>query len=170
MDRAATLKAKSTRLSSNFTLYEMIGSSSHPELVQYPSEEVINHLKNFCETVLQPLRDKFGPIRVNSGYRNAKLNKRVGGVSNSVHLIIDPNNGEFLGVAADIVPTKMDIIDAFEYIARNAENVKTAIIYRKPAVTRNPFIHIDTRVSRKTRAILEKTTPNTYVDYVFRGE
>lgn len=36
--------------------------------------------------VLQDLRDKYGSLVVTSGYRCAKYNKRVGGVSNSWHL------------------------------------------------------------------------------------
>ena len=44
--------------------------------------------------VLDPARERIGmPIRVNSGYRSQQLNKTVGGVSDSQHL---------LGEAADV--------------------------------------------------------------------
>jgi hypothetical protein len=36
--------------------------------------------------VLQPLRDRFGPIRINSGYRCPELNEAVGGVQSSQHM------------------------------------------------------------------------------------
>lgn len=46
------------------------------------------------DNVLDPLREAWGkPIYVNSGYRNARLNKLVGGVATSNHLT---------GKAADI--------------------------------------------------------------------
>ncbi|MBO4593473.1 MAG: peptidase M15 [Bacteroidaceae bacterium] len=42
---------------------------------------------NLCTNVLQPIRDAYGkPIIVGSGYRCPKLNKAVGGVSNSQHM------------------------------------------------------------------------------------
>ena len=35
--------------------------------------------------ILQPLRDKLGPIRINSGYRSEDLNKAIGGSGISQH-------------------------------------------------------------------------------------
>lgn len=59
-----------------------------------PTQEVIDNLTKLIEAVLDPLRKLWnGPIVVNSGYRSETLNKAVGGVSNSHHL---------LGCAADI--------------------------------------------------------------------
>lgn len=159
-------KAKNTRLSKNFTLYELIRSDSYPNHVVYPSEQVINLLTDFCEKVLQPIRDKFGPIRINSGYRNPRLNKAVGGVSDSVHQILNPDHSDIIiGVAADIVPLKAEINEVYKYIRDNMENVKTIIMYKRPSVTRTPFIHVDTRIMRKGRAFLEKIAAGRYIDY-----
>lgn len=59
-----------------------------------PSQQVINKLTALVENVLDPLREAWGaPIHVNSGYRCAALNKAVGGVPTSQHI---------LGEAADI--------------------------------------------------------------------
>ena len=59
-----------------------------------PSQQVINNLTALVENVLDPLREAWGaPIHVNSGYRCAALNKAVGGVPTSQHI---------LGEAADI--------------------------------------------------------------------
>ncbi len=60
-------------------------------------EALIPNLRNLCEQVLEPLRVYYGrPIIISSGYRSPPLNKAVGGVSNSQHL---------LGEAADIAPS-----------------------------------------------------------------
>ena len=81
------------RLSKNFTLAELT-ATSHRKLQDTPSMEVIQNLQHLCIYVLQPLRDKVGaPVYINSGYRSKKLNAKVGGVTNSRHL---------LGKAADI--------------------------------------------------------------------
>ena len=56
--------------------------------------ETRTNLIKLIELLLDPIRTKWGkPIKVNSGYRCSKLNRMVGGVSTSQHL---------LGEAADI--------------------------------------------------------------------
>lgn len=51
------------------------------------SREVENNLIALVGAVLDPLRKAYGnAISVTSGYRNAKVNKGVGGVGNSQHL------------------------------------------------------------------------------------
>ena len=88
------------QLSTNFRLSEFTRSDTAKRLgivnVCSSVEQVLN-LAYLCHTVLQPLRDRFGPIRINSGYRCPELNEAVGGVANSHHL---------RGEAADIyLPT-----------------------------------------------------------------
>ncbi len=59
-----------------------------------PSQQVIAKLTALVDNVLDPLREAWGaPIHVNSGYRCRELNKAVGGVPASQHI---------LGEAADI--------------------------------------------------------------------
>lgn len=48
-----------------------------------------------CQMLLEPARLATGPIIVNSGFRNARVNRLVGGVAGSQHL---------RGQAADIRP------------------------------------------------------------------
>lgn len=57
-------------------------------------QPIIENLRYLCTHVLEPLRQHFNvPILINSGYRCPDLNRAVGGVPNSQHLI---------GQAADI--------------------------------------------------------------------
>lgn len=155
---------QNTKLSENFNLYELIKSDNFSHLMFEPTAPVIVALVKFAENVLQPLRNYAGPLRINSGYRNPRLNKAVGGVYNSVHQIY--YNEEFIGVASDIVPK--DKSKSLEHIAKWAYDnlpVKTVIIYRSPLVTKTPFIHIDTRVTREGKALLEKVGPNKYIPF-----
>lgn len=56
--------------------------------------EVRDNVKALVENILQPLRDAWGgPLFINSGYRCLELNKAVGGVPTSQHV---------LGMAADV--------------------------------------------------------------------
>ena len=88
------------KLSEHFSLGEMTKSNSHPEVYNIPSHEAIANLKRVCgwlEVLRERYNDKYGvgeePIRINSGYRSPQLNKKIGGVAGSNHL---------LGCAVDI--------------------------------------------------------------------
>ena len=74
------------KLSEHFVLGEFT-KSNHPEVYNIPSHVAIENMKRICGW-LEVLRDRYGqPIIINSGYRSPQLNKKVGGVSTSNHLI-----------------------------------------------------------------------------------
>ena len=82
-----------TRLSPHFKLNEFLNLKKYPENI--PSMQVVANLTYGCHLLLEPARQIVGPIIINSGFRNEAVNRRVGGVRNSQHLI---------GQAADIRP------------------------------------------------------------------
>jgi uncharacterized protein YcbK (DUF882 family) len=45
-----------------------------------------NGLAYLCRTYLEPLRKKYGPVTVHSGYRTISYNRSVGGASQSFHI------------------------------------------------------------------------------------
>ena len=97
------------QLSNNFRLSEFTRSDTAKRLGienECSSVEQVLNLAYLCHTVLQPLRDRFGPIRINSGYRCPELNKAVGGAHNSQHM---------KGEAADIYLPSVD--KGLEYLA-----------------------------------------------------
>ena len=70
------------RLSDNFFLKEFLVSNvaTRRGFILDPPKDDIRNLQLLCMKVLQPLRDKIGrPIRINSGWRSAELNKAIGG-------------------------------------------------------------------------------------------
>lgn len=79
-----------------FTLYEMTKSTTAKRMGfdNTPTPTIFNNLQELVKNVLDPLRLAWGqPIIVTSGYRCPKLNKAVGGATNSQHIY---------GQAADI--------------------------------------------------------------------
>jgi len=71
-----------------FTLYEMTQSPTARRLHinNTATDKVANNLLELVTNVLDPLRLAWGhPIVVTSGYRCPKLNKAVGGATNSQH-------------------------------------------------------------------------------------
>ncbi|MBR5808913.1 MAG: DUF882 domain-containing protein [Clostridia bacterium] len=116
-------KQGNLKLSANFTVKEFACKDGSDKIL-VDSELV---------SVLQKIRDHFGKaITINSAYRNASYNKKVGGVSNSQHT---------KGTAADIVVSGILPSD----VAKYAEH----LLQGKGGIGLYPgFVHIDTRSKR----------------------
>ena len=102
-------------LTAHFSLREMCASGTAIRLgiENVPDEAVIKRLQQLCEHVLEPLRQRFGVIRITSGYRCERLNRAVGGVKNSQHL---------RGEAADIHVSNIEVgRKMFRFIKENLE-------------------------------------------------
>lgn len=84
-------------ISKNFDYreFEKSDTASRLHIVNCINEaEIRDNIKALVEDILQPLRDVWGgPLFINSGYRCSELNKAVGGVPTSQHV---------LGQAADV--------------------------------------------------------------------
>lgn len=90
------------KFSQYFRLEEFLESSvaKQKSIQNCPSWEVVQNLRSLAQ-FLDWLREDWGSgIRITSGYRNAALNKAVGGVATSCHQ---------LGYAADIQPVNGDM-------------------------------------------------------------
>ena len=81
------------RLSPHFTLAEFCNQQKYP--ANAPSTQHVVNMTYGCHLLLEPARQKVGPIIINSGFRNERVNRLVGGVAGSQHLV---------GQAADIRP------------------------------------------------------------------
>lgn len=71
-----------------FSLLEFVRSDTAARLGidNNPPEEIVNHIKEFIETILDPIRSEWGrAVYVSSGYRCRRLNSAVGGALYSGH-------------------------------------------------------------------------------------
>ena len=84
---------ESIRLSEHFRLGEFLHLRKYPQNI--PTIQHVTSMTYGCLLLLEPARREVGPIIVNSGFRCPEVNRLVGGVSHSQHL---------LGQAADIRP------------------------------------------------------------------
>lgn len=89
------MKRKNFQLTEHFSYNEMTRSAwaERNHVDNTPDCLQLAAMENLCRTVLEPLRARFGPIRINSGFRSPLVNEGVRGVGNSKHLT---------GEAADI--------------------------------------------------------------------
>lgn len=105
------------QLTAHFTLAEFTRSESAKRhgVSNEPTAEHLQNIKILCEKVLEPIRMKFGPINISSGYRSKVLNHYIGGSLRSQHCE---------GKAADIDMDDMPGVankQIFEYIKNNLE-------------------------------------------------
>ena len=102
------------RVSKNFALSEMVKSATAERLNvdNSPSDIHLVNLTHLAIHILQPVRDEFGVITINSGYRSPALNAKVGGSKTSQHC-----NGQ----AADFESFSTPNPDLAKWIANNLE-------------------------------------------------
>jgi len=84
---------ENTRLSKHFALDEFLNVGKYPD--NKPTMQQVVNMTYGCHLLLEPARLVVGPILINSGFRNSRVNALVGGVKSSQHL---------QGCAADIRP------------------------------------------------------------------
>lgn len=82
------MERKNLMLSPHFSYEEMTRSAWAEEnnVENTPDDLQLAGLINLCWKLGEPLREVFGPIRVNSGFRCQAVNEGVHGVGNSKHL------------------------------------------------------------------------------------
>jgi len=102
------------KLSQNFTLSEMTksGTATRLGIDNTPDDKVIDKLEALAHHVLQPVRDAFGSMRINSGYRCLELNRTLHSKDTSQHL---------KGEAADIEKTGVSNYDLAVWIMDNLD-------------------------------------------------
>ena len=104
------------RLTKNFTLHELTYSATalRTTIDNTPTKEGIYKLRLLAGSLLQPIRDSVGSIRITSGYRSPQLSEAIGSSSNSQHCRYEAVDCQF------VCRGRMDNIKIYEAI----ENTK----------------------------------------------
>ncbi|MFJ4066413.1 D-Ala-D-Ala carboxypeptidase family metallohydrolase [Pseudomonas sp. NPDC089996] len=125
----------------HFTLTEMITSqtAAREGLDNAPSPEVISNLRLLCQ-VLEQVRGLFErPIIINSGYRSAAVNARVGGVRSSQHT---------LGLAADFTVIGVDNRDVVQRVS------ESVVPFDQLILEFDSWVHLSVAVCAPRREVL----------------
>jgi hypothetical protein len=122
-------------LSANFTDKELTRSDTALRLGidNTPDAETLENLKLLCEKVLQPVRDHFGTVTVNSGYRSPDSNAAVGGVRTSDHC---------LGRAADIEVQGISNPDLAQWIMDNLDYTQLILEFYTQGQPNSGWVHV----------------------------
>jgi zinc D-Ala-D-Ala carboxypeptidase len=122
------------KLSTNFSLSELTKSEAATRLGldNTPALQIIENLEALVENILQPVRDKFGPVVVTSGYRSPEVNKAIGGSTTSDHC---------KGQAADFEVLGKDNRELAIWIAENMQFTQLILEFYKPGVPDSGWVH-----------------------------
>ena len=115
-----------------------------------PNKKELRNIEILARNILQPVRNKFGAIRILSGFRCKKLNDLVNGSSDSNHL---------RGEAVDIEPlnNKIKLVDVVKWIHYNT-GYRELICEYFP----NGWIHIAYRKGDNNKQLKMKDSKHNY--------
>lgn len=96
----------------NFSISELVYSDTavKKNINNMPDLNSLDNLLNLIVFLLQPVRDRFGSIKVTSGYRCDRVNALVNG---------SPTSNHRFGYAADIIPQKATFKQVYDFITQN---------------------------------------------------
>lgn len=115
------------QLSKSFTLEELTKTGTG--LPNVPGAEEIAKLQWLAEELLQPIRDRFGPIKISSGFRSPEVNLAVGSKT--------PYSQHIKGEAADIIPIDARLTEVFDWIVK-----ESGLMFGQCILEKGVWIHI----------------------------
>lgn len=134
------------KLTEHFTLEEMTRTAQ--PFPNNPSQVEVTALRNLCTHVLEPVRERFGPVKVNSGYRSSQVNAAVGSSDKSQH-----RKGE----AADIECPGVSNIVLAKWIRDNLHFDQLILEAYKPGIPDSGWVHVSYRTGRARKSVLTMT-------------
>jgi hypothetical protein len=131
-------------LSPHFTLEEMIKSQSGDRagIDNVPTAAHREALRALCVQVLEPIREHFGPVVINSGDRGAELNRLVGGAASSQHCA---------GEAADVEVPGISNGDLARWVEKNLEYDQLILECYKPGIPSSGWVHVSYKAHAANR-------------------
>jgi hypothetical protein len=132
------------RLSENFTLAEYTKSqtASRKGIDNTPGEEHLAAAKELFETVVQKVREHFGPTIITSGYRSPALNEAIGGSATSQH-----SKGE----AADLEVPGVATAEVAQWISDNLDYDQLILEFYTPGETNSGWVHVSYKADGSNR-------------------
>ena len=133
------------RVAPNFTLPELVKSSTAERmgLNNWPEDDqILINLTNVANHILQPIRNEFGPVRINSGYRGPALNRAVGGSKTSQHCF---------GEAADFESSRIGNYKLACWVKDNLEFDQLILEFYTQGVPSSGWVHCSYKTNGQNR-------------------
>lgn len=132
------------KLSANFSLAELTKTNVR-QFDNTPSMQVIDNLQVLVDSVLQPIRNKFGPVTVTSGYRSPEVNKAIGGSATSDHCF---------GFAADFEVAGVDNKELARWVADNLKFKQLILEFYTKGVPDSGWVHVSYDKNNLTQKVM----------------
>jgi zinc D-Ala-D-Ala carboxypeptidase len=147
------------KLSANFSLNELTKSdtATRHDIDNTPTMQVIENLQDLVDNVLQPLREKFGPVVVTSGYRSPAVNTKIGGSTTSDHCH---------GYAADFEVLGMDNRELALYIRDSLQFKQLILEFYRDGVPDSGWVHCSFQKDANKGQVLTAKKVNGRTQYV----
>lgn len=143
------------QLSKNFTLKELTRSdvATRKGLDNTPNYSAAVNLEVLALSLLQPIRDKFGMVRVLSGYRSPAVNREVGGSKTSDHME---------GSAADIEVPGVSNYELAKWIKDNLEFRQLILEFYTPGDTNSGWVHVSHGTKKQVLTAVKEKGSTVY--------
>lgn len=133
------------QLTNNFSLAELCKSQTalRKGIDNLPKDpDIVSKMQTLAEEILQPIRDKFGPTVINSGYRCKKLNTAIGGSKKSQHCF---------GEAADVEVPTLSNRDLAEWIKNTLDFDQLILEFYNGKDPRSGWVHVSYKSKEDNR-------------------
>jgi hypothetical protein len=133
-----------SKISKNFSWgeYERSSTARRNNINNSVPEELKPAVSELFDKVVQPVRDHFGPTRINSGYRCPELNHRIGSSNKSQHT---------KGEAVDIEVMGTDNQLVAEWIYNNCEFDQLILEFYDGVDPNSGWIHVSRKYQGNQR-------------------
>jgi len=128
------------KITPHFSLKEMLRSDTGTRL-NIDNTPTPQHLKNLtllCEKVLEPVRKKFGPVRITSGYRSLALNMAINPMTSTVNRV----SKHSIGQAADFEVRGLSNFTLAEWCRDNLDYDQIILEFYTPGDQNSGWVHV----------------------------
>ena len=167
------------RISQNFSLQELVHSPTalHAGIDQeeHLDTNAVSRITALVLSVLQPVRDKFGPTKVNSCFRSRPLNDLVNGSPNSSHCCSGTSSAADIEIYSEDISNMelavwiRDNLEFDQLILENYNPNRVSKITGKPEGPNSGWVHVTySSVGDNRKEVLRMVKKNGKAKY-FRG-
>lgn len=158
LDDEGEMDNKENYFSTYFCEKEMIKSQTaiRHGINNKPNSRQLHNLKMLCQKILDPIREKFGPFTVSSGFRSEGLNLFLNGAKNSQHT---------KGEAADFEIFGVDNQRVFNWIRKNLKYDQLILEFYEEGVPNSGWVHVSYSELHNRGEALIATKENGRVKY-----
>ncbi len=167
------------KISQNFSLQELVYSPTaiHAGIDQeeHLDTNAVSRITSLVLKVLQPVRDQFGPTKVNSCFRSKELNSLIGGSNKSQHCCSGTSAAADIEIHSESVSNLelaewiKDNLEFDQLILENYAPERISKITGKPEGPNSGWVHVSySSVGENRKEVLRMVKKNGKAKY-FRG-